>query len=145
MGISFSTSILFFRFLGKIFAVVINNFIENGILDNNYVKDNFEYDRWKKGDNVPAKENIVQDLSSFLLSQVYNFINTLDLDWLIANQLKQFLKLRSFLMKCSKSCTELILNDVRKSIDNLLKRYDLSMFFTKYIFHINNSARFIFK
>lgn len=95
-----------YRFLGKHIALFLNDLVNTGTSHPDLISNNFDFDRWKKGQKWKvdkSKQDIVESLVNFILDNVSIFISTMDFNVLFKTRLKQFLQLRSFLEKNLKS------------------------------------------
>ena len=93
----------------------MSNFIENGIDSIKIVKDNFDYQRWakrmyKEASSVPTKEEIMQQIETFVKKATESFLISNDKEDLFHTRRTQFFQLKSFLekrLKAKPKCSSL--------------------------------------
>ena len=89
----------------------MSNFVENGIDSIKIVKDNFDYQRWakrmyKETSSVPTKEEIMQQIETFVKKATESFFISNDKEDLFHTRRTQFFQLKSFLEKRLKAKSE---------------------------------------
>ena len=116
------------RFLGNVFASFLNEFIETGKIKPKILDDGFNFERWaksksKKPDDFITKKAILGFLVEFIVQATNDYIEYIDLAWLLNQRLRQFLKLRLFLKSNGKYKDEIpICKEKMKILDQLLLR-----------------------